>query len=99
MTMDKQKIHTIELNLDDDFANACAYHVDDLKHTIVRNIQHAESYQETNRWVLVGLANSLSEALDKTDELRKLLCERNKKIPYGIEKLMQEIAESFKEKD
>lgn len=79
-------IYTIELNLDDDFSSSCAYHVDDQSSTIRRNIEHAETGQETDRWVLVGLANSLNEALDKAEKLQRLLCHRNnrtfKDLPF-----------------
>ena len=72
-------IFTIELNLDDDFASSCAYHVDDLKRTIHRNISHAETEQKTNRWVLVGLATGLDEALEKSFRLRQILCEKHQR--------------------
>ena len=74
-----KNIHTIELNLDDDYASSCAYHVDDLMSTIRTNVGQAERGQKVDRWVLVGLAHSLSEAQDKAEELRQLLCQRNNK--------------------
>ena len=77
----ENEIHTIELNLDDDFASSCAYHVDDLKTTIRRNIEHAETYQQTQRWVLVGMGTSREEALRKCEKLQILLCKRNDKTP------------------
>jgi hypothetical protein len=52
------------------------------------NIHHAETSQETNRWVLVGLANSLEEGCEKSKKLQNLLCDRNNKKPYGIEELL-----------
>ncbi len=79
-----KKIHTIELNLDDDFSSACAYHVDDFMTTMRRNIQHAEEGTKTNRWVLVGLAISFEEALHKCHELRMLLYQRNNKDPKSL---------------
>lgn len=83
--MDSQDVYTIELNLDDDFSRSTAYHVDSQKNTFLRNIRHAETGKKTNRWVLVGLANSHPEALDKTWELQKLLCERNNRKPKSLE--------------
>ena len=80
-----EKIHTIELNLDDDYASSCAYHIDDLMSTIKRNVLAAENNDKTDRWMLVGLANSLSEASDKAQELRLLLCERNNKKPLSLD--------------
>lgn len=91
--MKEKDIVTIELNLDDDFANACAYHVDYLSETIKRNIEHAELKQKTQRWVLVGLAYSLNEGLDKCEKLRQILCKRNDLKPYGIEELLYNMGE------
>ncbi len=92
--MTKESIYTVELNLNDDFANSCAYHVDDLMTTIKRNIKHAETAQKPDLWVLVGLAHSLGEAMEKAEKLQVLLCERNNKTPYGLEKLLQGMAEN-----
>jgi hypothetical protein len=77
-------IFTIELNLDDDFANSRAYHVNELKRTIHANISHAETKQKTNRWALVGLAWSLEEALEKSYELRHLLCKKHGREPIDF---------------
>lgn len=82
------EIFTIELNLDDDFASCCAYHVDNLRNTIKRNIEHAETAQETNRWVLVGLACSMDEALEKTHKLHKILCEKHGRVLKTLEDLL-----------
>lgn len=82
--MESDKICTIELNLDDDFANSCAYHVDYLDQTIRNNISHAETNQKTNRWVLVGLALSIYEAQEKAYTLRILLCKKHGRDPIDF---------------
>lgn len=74
LSMSENEIFTIELNLDGDGASSCAYHVDYLKRTIKRNIEHAERKQATNRWVLVGLARDINEAQDEVKRLKTLLC-------------------------
>lgn len=68
------EIYVIELNLDDDFANICAYHVDSLRKIFFRNIENATRKQKPDRWVLVGFADSLDEALESCEELRRILC-------------------------
>ena len=80
----EEEICTIELNLDDDFASSCAYHVDYLKQTIKRNIQDAENEHKTERWVLVGMGYSLEEALDKCEKLQRMLCEKHKLKPLNL---------------
>jgi hypothetical protein len=91
-----QDICTIEINLNEDFANSCAYHIDYLNQTILRNIAAAErekTEHPKDAWVLVGLAHTLSEANDKCAELQKLLCQRNNKKPYGIAELLEKMGE------
>jgi hypothetical protein len=88
----KQEIFTIEINLDDDFANACAYHVDDFLTTSARNIRHACYKTETDRWAVIGLAHSLSEALDKCQKIREMLCKMHDRTPYGMEELIENMA-------
>jgi len=78
------EIFTIELNLDDDFSKSTAYHVDDFESTMRRNIQHAEQDEETSRWVLIGLAPSLSQACDECEQLRLWLCRRNNREPKSL---------------
>ena len=82
--MEDKEVCTIELNLDDDFSSSCSYHVDYLSQTIKRNVQHAETKQKTNRWVLVGLAYGLSEAMEKAQDLRVLLCKKHNRQPKDI---------------
>jgi hypothetical protein len=77
-------IWTIELNLDYDYANACAYHVDDEKSTFKTNMRHALDGKTTDRWVIIGYADSLQNARDRCTELRKELCKLGNKTPYGI---------------
>jgi len=84
-------IFTIELNLDGDFANACAYHVDSLQRTIRRNVFLADNKKATKRWVLVGLAFSLDEAQDKAEKLRNILCEKHNRSPYGMNELLEKM--------
>jgi len=80
------EIWTIELNLDADYADACAYHIDALMTTIRQNISHAEEGKKSG-WVLVGLAKSSKEANEKCKELRILLCKKNgkehKNLPFA----------------
>lgn len=80
----KNEIWTIELNLDDDFASSCAYHIDEVMNTMLRNINHAETAQKAGRWVLVGLAHSIEEAHEKSKKLQLLLCERNNRKPLSL---------------
>ena len=87
------KIWTIEINADDDFANACAYHVDEYPITSARNLRAACEGKESNRWLLVGLALSLNEALDKCEKTRQHLCKMHNKIPYGIQELLEKMSE------
>jgi len=65
---------TIELNLDDDFASSCAYHIDEYMNTVRNNLEHASSGEKTQRWVLVGLAYTLEEASDKCKKIREMMC-------------------------
>jgi hypothetical protein len=78
---------TIELNLDDDFASSCAYHIDEEKCTIKNNINHALESKKTQRWVFVGSAHTLREANEKCEKLRKLLCKlgnkEEKNLPFA----------------
>src|SRR5512135_1656637 len=93
-----KSLYTIELNLDDDYANNCAYHVDNFIKTITRNIQHAETGQATNRWVIIGLEKSFEEAIERSKEIQKMLCIRNDKKPYGISELLEKIANKHNDK-
>lgn len=78
-------LHTVEINLEDDFSNSCAYHVDDLKTTLKRNIYHAENPLINGRWVLIALGSSLDDALKKCEEIQFNLCKKyNKKILNGF---------------
>lgn len=88
-------IYTIELNLDDDYASECAYHVDDQRTTFLRNIRHAVREEKTNRWAVVGLASSFEEALEKCHQLRMLLCKIHNRKPYNIEDLLYEDKEDL----
>lgn len=81
-------IYTIEVNLDEDFANACSYHIDDLRTTSAMLLREFCEKKTKERWVIVGLAASLSEAQEKCQKLRLLLCEMHKKKPYGIEEIL-----------
>jgi hypothetical protein len=72
-------MYTIELNLDDDFASSCAYHIDDERTTIRTNLSHALESKKTQRWVFIGSATTLEEANEKCKKLRKLLCEMSNK--------------------
>ncbi len=78
------EIYTIEINLDDDFANGCAYHVDYYISTSARNLRAAGEKSEVDNWALVGLAFSLSDAMDKCEKFRQELCKMHGKKPYGI---------------
>lgn len=79
-------IWTIEINQDGDFSNACAYHIDTLATTSQRNLKIACEGTKSNRWALVGLANSLEEANEKCNRLRKELCKmHDRKECYYIE--------------
>ena len=49
---------TIELNLNDDPLNSCAWHIDDLKTTCMRNLRHAVHNEKVDRWVLISVLNS-----------------------------------------
>ncbi len=89
------KICTIELNLDDDFANSTSYHVDYLSETIKRNLLANEEKIKGDRWVLVGLANSLTEGIEKSKEIQLLLCKRNNKNPKGIYELLEDMVGDF----
>lgn len=86
--MKTQEIFTIEMNLDDDFANACAYHVDDFLTTSARNIRHCCEKVQTERWALIGLASSLNEAQEKCQKIRLKLCDMHNVKPYGIEDML-----------
>lgn len=88
--MNENEIFTIEINLADNFANACAYHVDSFKNTSITNLRAAcEKNCSTDKWALVGLARSLSEAIDKAEVLRQTLCKRHSRKSYGIEELLE----------
>ena len=93
-----ENLYTIEINLDDDFANACAYHIDSFKNTSAMNLRHAVEMVKGDRWVTVGLAYSLSEASEKAHKLRAELCRRHKRTPYGIDELLQKMAEGNESK-
>jgi len=67
------QIWTIELNLDDNPLSSFAWHIDEYKRTVLRNIRHSIVNQKSERWVLVGLATTIDEAHEKTDNLRKLI--------------------------
>ena len=84
MKVKEEKIWTIEINLNDDFAYSCSYHVDDLKSTSSRNIRAACEKTKNDPWVLIGLATSHSEALDKCEMIRLKLCKMHNRKPYGI---------------
>lgn len=84
------EIWTIEINSDDDFANACAYHVDTYSNTSSRNLRAACEKNESDRWLLVGLAETLNEALDRCEKIRQTLCKMHNKTPYGIEELLMD---------
>lgn len=84
-------IWTIEINQDDDYANACSYHVDNFISTSARNLRIACQKETTSRWALVGLANSQEEAMEKCQRLRLELCKINNRNPYGIEELIYKI--------
>jgi hypothetical protein len=71
------EIYTIELNLDDDFASSCSYHVDDYDRTCKRNIEHALDGRKTQRWVLVGIAHSLKEANEKSNQIQEAFCKNS----------------------
>ena len=91
-----EEIWTVELNLDDDFAYACAYHVDREKSTFLRNINHAVKGTETNRWAIVALAYSCDEAHEKAERLRMTLCHQYDRRPYGIDDLIDQDKEELK---
>lgn len=93
--MDEKDLYTVEINLDDDFANACAYHVDSFKNTSAMNIRHAVELVKGDRWVTVGLAYSLSEASDKAHKLREELCRIHNRNPYGIDELSKKMADEY----
>jgi hypothetical protein len=67
-------MYTIEVNLDDDISSSCAYHINDLDMTIKTNLTHAIEGTETNRWVLIGIAETLDKASDLKQKLHEKLC-------------------------
>ena len=87
--MEKREVFVIEINMDDDFASSCAYHVDDFESTSQRNLRNVCEKIETDRWVIVGLAWSLSSALDKCELLRQKLCAMHGRIPYTLEDMLE----------
>jgi predicted transcriptional regulator len=91
--MDENRICTIEINLNDNFANACAYHVDYLEQTVKRNLLAASESHEMNNWALIGLANSLDEACSECEKLRQLLCKVHGKKSYGIEEILEKMGQ------
>ncbi len=58
-------------------------------------IQGILATSATNRWALVGLANSLSEASDKCAKLQEILCKKGNVKPYGISELLQQMADDM----
>ncbi len=93
--MSRNELCTIEINLDDDFANACAYHVDYATQTIGRNLVAVQMNYKFNRWVLIGLANSMEEGCDKAEMVRQELCKKYNRTSYGIEELLYKDREAL----
>jgi hypothetical protein len=92
------KIWTIEINKNEDFANSWAYHIDKFKNTSMTNLKYVcEKSNKSDHWVVVGLANSLEEAKEKTSKLHMYLCEMHNKKPYGISYLFNEENEEKEE--
>lgn len=80
----EKEIWTIEINIDDDFASACAYHIDTYMRTSARNLRAACEKHITDRWALVGLAYGIDEANELANRARLELCKMHGREPYGI---------------
>lgn len=96
MEQPKTRLWTIELNLDDDPLNSCAWHIDELKLTCVRNLRHCIDKEETDRWVLVSIVESADIPWGEADELRRIIAktrlkegiDKELREPYGLEALL-----------
>lgn len=84
---------TIEVNLDDDFASSCAWHIDTLdtrlKDNFVNLLCSIDGIKQHNgikqdNWVLIHIANSYNDAHDYVDSVRNLLCEKYNKKPKNL---------------
>ena len=72
---EEDEIWTIELNLNDDFSDFCAYHIDTFTNTRRRHVSAALGGRKLDPWCLVGLANGHRDAHAKCKEMHDLLCE------------------------
>ena len=78
------EIWTIELNLDHDFSDTCAYHIDYLENTIKTNLRALDSDFKRDRWVLIELAYSYNEAHDKCEKIHRELCKLHNRPMKGL---------------
>lgn len=81
------------MNANGDFANSCAYHIDRFDLISSRNIRDCVEKTPGDKWVIVGLARSLSEAKNKAARLQYELCKIHNRTPYGISELLDAMYE------
>lgn len=80
---EKKDVYSIEINLDDDFANARAYHIDDLRTTMRNNLKAVFTKEKRDRWVVVAIATSREAAREQVKIFREGLCKARGVEPYG----------------
>ena len=80
----KEDIWTIEINLDEDYAYACAYHIDLLTNVSALNLREACEKKKTSRWAIVGIATTIESANEQCKLIREELCKMHNREIYGI---------------
>jgi len=86
----KEDIWTIEINLDEDYAYACAYHIDLLTNVSALNLREACEKKKTSRWAIVGIATTIESANEQCKLIREELCKMHNREIYGIGLLNKE---------
>ncbi len=67
------KIYTLSVNLQGNLNQDDSYRIDELGDCVKKNIDPTQEKKKIEQWKVVGLADSLEEALKKSCKLRKIL--------------------------
>lgn len=87
-------MYTVELNLDADFSYTTSYHVCDEFETIERHSNAALSGRKLDRWVYIGIGNTMQEAQEYAKRFRERLCEKSGKVQKTLQDQYDEIGDS-----
>lgn len=86
---------TIELNLDDDFSNTCAWHICEEVETVARHFHAALERRKLDRWVYMGAAATHEEAHKLCKGLRQEMCKRSGRQEMDLQDAYDKFAQAI----